>query len=191
MAYKWVNIKQGEFVETRGNQKYIHDVISGHLVRITIIDTARYGPGLRLHFVNDTEYIILGMNADSNPGKGFLMAIHEVDLLHPITLSVSLKHGEKYPRNVLSIYQFGKLLTTRVRDLNELMSDIRLKIIPGLQKKPNPYPVHKDYAPNNAGIQGGYFDAHASGKHKMPGAIGSEERKYYKANGGGPGYGKG
>lgn len=188
MAYKWINIKKGEFVETKGIQSYVHDVISGHLVRITIIDNARYGPGLRLHIVNEHEYLIVGMNADSNPGKGFMMAVHEVDLLHPITLAISLKQGEKYPRNVLSIYQFGKLLSTRVRELNELMNDIRLKIIPGLQKKPNPFKVHEHYQPNNAGIQGGYFDAQA-GRYGKPGPVGSEEKKYYEKKGGGPGHG--
>jgi hypothetical protein len=168
----FLNVTKGAFGEKLqpGVQTHSFNEITGHLVNITFKDTA-YGPAMRLHVVDQSNFYMLSMFLNSRPANAFFMAMRNLTLTQELTFKIRSVDGKDY----FTVHQFGTTVVWYFVDeyLKELPREVELRkaymkaiveneIIPSLRKIPNPFPKHAIYKPMRKGLQGGYFDDYQS-----------------------------
>jgi hypothetical protein len=168
----FLNVTKGVFGEKPqpGQTTHTFTEITGHLVNITFKETS-FGPAMRLHVVDDSNFYMLSMFMNSRPANAFFMVMRNITLTQEMTFAIKSVDGKDY----FSIHQFGSTIVWYFvgEYINELPKEVELRkaylkaiitneIIPSLRKLPNPFPKHSIYKPMRNGLQGGYFDEYPS-----------------------------
>ena len=166
----FLTARNGTFAERPDNGVYkTFNEITGHIVHVSFKFHSS-GDLLRVHIVDEENFYVLSMFANSRTATGFFMSIENVDLSEKVRISIK---SAGVGTEILNIHQNNVavkwyytgdkqsiLPRNYVERLDYLKKMIETVIIPRLKRKLNPYPFHAFYQHQFPGAQAGYFSNH-------------------------------